>query len=155
PYINLGIILALAGLDYSNVVEPDFESEKVSQSVEVTNYLKKLMEEIHYNWKNKEKLALKKFQNKSYITEEKNIYYDTSNIYEKQTITYKKCDYCSGLIKITSKNNRNDKILAITIPLDACRECEKEGENLYHNSAKGDYDNIYLQNRIKDQYLKR
>lgn len=155
PYINLGIILALAGLDYSNVVEPDFESEKVSQSVEVTNYLKKLMEEIHYNWKNKEKLALKKFQNKSYITEEKNIYYDTSNISEKQTITYKKCDYCSGLIKITSKNNRNDKILAITIPLDACRECEKEGENLYHNSAKGDHDNIYLQNRIKDQYLKR
>jgi len=34
PYVNTGIILAMAGLDYSHVVEPDYDPERLRQTPE-------------------------------------------------------------------------------------------------------------------------
>lgn len=36
PYVNVGIILAMAGLDYSKVVEPDYDPVRLAQSTETT-----------------------------------------------------------------------------------------------------------------------
>lgn len=152
PYINIGIILAMAGLDYSNVIEPDYHISKVSQDYEVTKYIENLSKVIYSNWQNKEILANNKFKNEQYITETKRIYYDTSNIMEHQIRTYKRCSSCQGVTKIESTNDKNDKILAINIPLDACVTCQKEGKELFDNNNLGKYTNIYLQDRINDFY---
>ncbi len=155
PYINTGIILALAGIDYNNVIEPDFNIKKVTQSKEVTNYINDLVERIYNTWKNKKKLSKEKFKNQTYIKETKRIYYDTSNILEHQTRTYKKCLKCSGVLKIKSNNDKDKKILAVSIPLDACLECQKEGYELYNNVNEKDFSNVYLQDRINDVYLNK
>src|SRR5690554_197506 len=154
PYVNLAIILAMAGLYYSNVIETDFKESKITQSNEVTKYIEELTKVILSNWKNKEKLREAKYGNLKYIKEEKRIYYDTSNIMENQTITYKTCKKCSGVTKLESKSNKGDHILGITIPLDSCSECENEGIKLFNDPDKR-YKNIYLQNRIKDEYKEK
>ena len=39
PYVNVGIILAMAGLDYSYVQEPDYDPDKIRQSPEISNFI--------------------------------------------------------------------------------------------------------------------
>ena len=39
PYVNVGIILAMAGLDYSQVREPDYDAQRIRQSPEVTRFI--------------------------------------------------------------------------------------------------------------------
>jgi len=46
PYINLGIILAMAGLDYSRIQEPDYDPEKLKQPAEITEYIKVLCTKV-------------------------------------------------------------------------------------------------------------
>ena len=41
PYVNLGIILAMSGLDYSGVKEPDYNPAKLKQPQDLTDYIKK------------------------------------------------------------------------------------------------------------------
>lgn len=42
PYVNLGIILVMAGMDYSNVYEPDFHQENLKQSDDITKYIEEI-----------------------------------------------------------------------------------------------------------------
>lgn len=62
PYINFGIILAMAGLDYSHVIEPDFSPDKVSQTRQVTRTIERLSDEIVTLWKHRAQLAERNFK---------------------------------------------------------------------------------------------
>src|SRR5690554_6716013 len=154
PFINTGIILAMAGIDYSKVIEPDYTPLKVSQTKETTLYIKNLTNNIYNTWKNKEILSNKLFKNKLYINETKRIYYDTSNILEHQNKTYKRCNNCQGVEVIKTSNDKGIKALAIVIPLNSCQECIKEGYQLYETTNQG-YTNTYLQDRVNDKYLNK
>ncbi|MBF0482469.1 MAG: histone deacetylase, partial [Desulfovibrionaceae bacterium] len=46
PYVNLGIALALAGLDYSHVREPGLDPDKCRQSAKITEYIKEITPQI-------------------------------------------------------------------------------------------------------------
>ena len=41
PYVNLGIILALAGMDYSIVKEPAYDPESIRQTPQVTQLIER------------------------------------------------------------------------------------------------------------------
>ena len=45
--MNLGIILAMAGLDYSKIKEPDFDIGNVKQLSKISDYIKELCEKIY------------------------------------------------------------------------------------------------------------
>lgn len=152
PYINVGIILAMAGLDYSHVIEPDFSPEKVSQTRQVTREVERLSDEVITLWKHRAKLAEQKFKGKKYVENHRQVYYDTDNILENQIQKFKVCNHCSGVNTITSSSDKGAKIFGITIPRDACKECQKEGHDLFENSNKNKFTNIYLQDRINDKY---
>lgn len=152
PYINLGIILAMAGLDYENIIEPDFNVNKISQTKEVTEYIKNLCEQILNVWKNKEKIALKNFKKQTVYTFDRAVYYDTSNIHEKQTRNYYSCQLCPGISTIESKNNLGDHIFAITIPINSCKNCLTKGKNLYNKTDNDNYTQVFLQNKKEDSY---
>ena len=85
PYINLGIILAMAGIDYSNVREPDYDAHKLKQPEKITNYIKGLSELVYQRWKNKEDLWLNDFKGMEKVERTRRIYYDTDGILEQQT----------------------------------------------------------------------
>ncbi len=155
PYINLGIILAMAGLDYSHVVEPDFNENKIKQDQKITKHIEQLSVYIYDRWQNRELLAKKVFKNMTTVTKTNNIYYDTDNIMEQQVQTFNICDKCASYNTIHSNNDKNDNILAITIPKKTCHSCQTTAYKLFENSNLDQYTNIYLQDRIKDEYLSK
>lgn len=151
PYMNLGIILAMAGLDYSHVREPDYDLDKFIQSVEITNYIKRVCDNVYKNWKNRQGLSHKLFKDYEKVQMEKRIYYDTAGIMENQIKNFHVCNRCSGLEYIESKSDTGYNILGITIPREACSDCIDEGYKLFGNPEKN-YTNIYLQDRVNDVY---
>lgn len=152
PYINLGIILAMAGLDYSNVVEPDYNRDKLKQSDAITQYIKEQCEVIYSLWKNKEDLRINKFKGLDHIARSRQIYYDTDGILEDQVQDFTICKKCSGVNTIRSKSDIGHRIFAVTIPRDACSNCIDEGYKIYKNSPSTIYTNVYLQDRVNDAY---
>ena len=155
PYINLGIILAMAGLDYSAVMEPDYNAEALKQDSRITKYITDLSKVVYDRWKNKEVLAKKEFKNKTKVTRTRQIYYDTSGIMENQSQTYNICDKCPGIDEIDSKSDKGDHILGITIPRRACQSCQEKALDLYNQSSLRKYTNIYLQDKAQDKYLSK
>ena len=119
PYMNLGIILAMAGLDYSAVHEPDYNKDKLKQDKDVSKYIEALSEVVLDKWENKEELALEKFKDQEVVQRARQVYYDTDGIMESQVQHFKRCDKCSGINWIDSSADNGYKILAITIPRDA------------------------------------
>lgn len=155
PYTNVAIILAMIGLDYSKVIEPNFSEDKILQKEEITNYIKDLVDKILYIWKNKETLKEEKYPKQDVYTFKRNVYYDTSNIYEEQTRSYYYCPNCSGLHTIESTNDKNIRIFAISIPIDSCQLCLNKGKKLYDKISSNKYDKVYLQNKAEDIYLEK
>lgn len=151
PYINLGIILAMAGMDYSNMNEPGFYDEDLTQPDDITAYVEELSEVVYNRWQNKETLWKEEFEGLEYVEKARQVFYDTDGIRDTQVQTFKVCDQCSGMNHIKSKADNRRKVLAVTIPRDACSSCSAEGYDLYED-PDDHYTNIYLQDRVKDRY---
>ncbi|SDZ08005.1 Acetoin utilization deacetylase AcuC [Proteiniborus ethanoligenes] len=155
PYVNLGIILAMAGLDYSHVVEPDYNPDKLRQSDEITEYIKKLSQVVYNRWKNRDALRLDHVKGLDYIDMSRQVYYDTDGILEKQVQSFSICKKCSGINTIKSKSDIGYNIYAITIPRDACSSCIDKGHKLYKTISTGSYSKVYLQDRVNDMYYSK
>ncbi|MFD2190317.1 histone deacetylase [Pistricoccus aurantiacus] len=155
PYINLGIILAMAGLDYSHVFEPDYDADKLKQDTAITNHIEKLSEVVYSLWRHKKELAEEKFKNKKEVTRERKIYFDTAGITEHQVQKFIICDDCSGLSIIDSSNDESAHILAITVPRKSCQYCIDKAYAMYDSSNQYPYTNVYLQDRYNDNYLSK
>ncbi len=152
PYVNLGIILAMAGLDYSKVHEPDYNPEKLVQSQDITDYIEETSKIVLDKWKKRESLALEKFKGLELVQKSKQIYYDTDGILENQVQHFKRCPNCSGVNWIDSKSDNGFHILAVTIPRDGCSVCIDEGYSMYKRLDKR-YTNKYLQDKVNDKYF--
>jgi len=155
PYVNVGIILALAGLDFSKVIEPDYEPEKIRQSPETTDYIRRLCDEIWEQWQRCPELVEKNRESMDFDEREKVIYYDTDNIYERQVEKLRVCPQCSGTLAITSWSDRGYRIYGVHIPRKACSECIELGYRWFEEADPKALDRIFLQDRTQDQYLVR
>ncbi len=155
PYINMGIILAMAGLDYSQVLEPDYDPEQLKQDPSITAHIKQLSKDIYALWQNKEALAKEHFQGKTEVKREQQIYYDTAGVMEHQVQTFNLCANCASFNTIDSHNDTGTHILAITIPRKACQSCIDKAYATYNASSQDTYTHIYLQDRVNDKYLTR
>lgn len=152
PYVNLGIILALAGLDYSHVKEPDYREVRVKQPAEIADYIAQLCEVIYTYWKERDQLKAEYFKGLDRFERTKRVYYDTDGILANQVERFKLCPKCSGVSTIDSHSDQGDHILAVIIPRDACPDCIDEGYKTY-KEGNGSYSNIYLQDRVNDCFL--
>lgn len=155
PYVNVGIILAMAGLDYSKVLEPDYDPDKIRQKPEVSRWIADVEKLTMENWRKRhtikeQAIAEGKFENRS-----RNIFYDTDNIFEKQKETVHVCRDCSGTWKIDSSSDRGAHILAVHIPRKACPECQNIGYGWYDGADPHAFHAIVLQDRTKDKYFQR
>lgn len=153
PYVNLGIVLAMAGLDYSHVREPDYSPEQVRQEPGVTDAVKKVGELILTVWRDRQRLRERLLAERSPHRRSRRIYYDTDGIHESQEEVVRPCEECGGALKIESNSDRGAHILAIHIPFGACRSCQEEGRRWYDAAKVKHFDQIMLQNRPEDTYL--
>jgi acetoin utilization deacetylase AcuC-like enzyme len=152
PYVNLGIILAMAGMDYSGVVEPDYDPNRLKQSTTISDTIKKTTDLVLSKWHSREEIREKLDISDKYSSRTRQIFYDTDNIMDKQTEKVRICRDCGGCIEIDSDATTGKHVLAVHIPINACKSCIEEGYKIYDVAAKDKYDQVFLQDRCKDSY---
>lgn len=151
PYVNTGIILALAGLDYTSIAEPDYGPERLRQDPEVTLYIKRLCEQILLMWRARDSLRP---PSRPYFERSKSIYYDTDSIAERQHETIKGCPHCPGAVRIDSAASTGRRILGVHLPRRACEACRSQAYRWYEE-PRDTYGAVYLQDMDKDEFLSR
>ncbi|OPY87807.1 MAG: Histone deacetylase-like amidohydrolase [Smithella sp. PtaU1.Bin162] len=152
PYVNVGIILAMAGLDYSHVLEPDYDPDRIRQSPAISRFIENESREIIKLWKSRKSMKDRIVGSAGYVRRSKNIFYDTDGILEKQTETVRVCADCGGLVMIESAADTGKKIFAVILPNRCCPECRKNGEIFFERANPGQYNHIYWQDREKDEF---
>jgi hypothetical protein len=155
PYMNLGIILAMAGMDYSGIREPDYDPDSIRQQPEITGYIEKIGENTLKLWESRERLKDQFGEKNPLAHRHRNIFYDTDNIHETQDETIRVCDECAGAIRIDSTSDKGSHIIAVIIPKWACPTCNQQGNAWYEEADLGSVDDVFLQDRINDRYLKK
>lgn len=155
PYVNVGIIMALAGMDYKNVREPDYNPERIRQSVDTTRYIEKVVGEVLEYRQKAIEMKEKNLEAKKFAERDLSIYYDTDNISEKQKEKLRLCPECSGVLAIDSRTDTGYHIFAVHIPRKACNGCRELGYEWYDSADIKTFDRIFLQDRTHDQYLVR
>jgi acetoin utilization deacetylase AcuC-like enzyme len=153
PYVNTGIILAMAGLDYSYLKEPDYNLSRIRQGPKIDQVIKRIGDRVLENWHERETLKANLRKREESHQRTRNIFYDTDNIHETQQEMILICDRCAGALRIDSTSSRGLNILATHIPRNACPECKKRGYDWYQDADSKRYDHIFLQDRTEDIYL--
>ncbi len=154
PYVNLGILLAMAGLDYSRVIEPDRERCPV-QSAEVTTAIEGLIQERQQTWRERESLKRREIARwGDEWQRQRNIYYDDSGIEEEQRETARLCPHCYGWQGIDTRSRGSfgrKSAYAAIIPQNACKRCRQEAQDaVWAAKQAGRHQYYYLQNRQTD-----
>ena len=152
-YVNLGIVLAMAGVDYSRVKEPNFDPESIRQTPEVTAAIEKIGDMVLSIWHGRENLREQLLDKTDPQKRARSIFYDTDGIQESQAEQIQICPDCAGALRIDSSSDRGTHILAVNIPRKACSQCKDIGYRWYDEADPGQFDKIYLQDRTEDLYL--
>jgi len=159
PYINMGIIMAMAGIDYSELREPDYQPGRYKELPQNMEYIKSVVNrQLEAFRRREEYIEVNRLSGSKFHAEPKNIFYDTEYIYERQNNQLRLCPNCNGYRLIDSRAQHRDgksyKVFCISIPINACDQCKMEARGTYSDMIeKAYYDIIYLQNRIDDEYL--
>lgn len=152
PYVNLGIVLAMAGIDYSRVKEPDYDAKAIAQDRRTAGYIKNLADdilEIYFNPPGD------RGRPGDYSVRKKSIFYDTDMIREQQNESVMICEECAGVLKIETVSSLNELSLCVEVPIESCDRCRKEGYRIYENGKKNaNYRRTILINRRDKEYLR-
>lgn len=153
PYVNLGIVLAMAGLDYSGVREPDYDPVALRQDAKVTDYIKRLCDLMRDAYFSPPAVPSKGEIVDHVYSRMKDIYYDTDQISESQVENVLLCKDCSGVVKIETWSTVNPLSCCVEIPMDACGRCYDAGLRMLEEAqVKGNYRIIQGINRKDKQY---
>ncbi len=151
PYVNVGIIMAMAGLDTSFVKEPNYDRDYQAQRADITRYIEQQVVDL------KGMFLRDEFRKNSYdageiVTRSREIYYDTDNIREYQQEKIRRCMDCAGVLAIESTASTGNHIFAVHIPRNGCASCRRVGKSWFDEGRGGTFDFVYLQDRVKGTY---
>jgi acetoin utilization deacetylase AcuC-like enzyme len=152
PYMNVGIILAMAGIDFSNVREPTYDPETMRQNTNVTRWISKTCDTIMNSWQDRAIKQEAYTRGKIFDERSRNIFYDTDNIAETQNEKVLICTDCPGALRIDSAADNGSHILAVHIPKKACAKCRETGYKWFDTADKYTYDEILLQDRTTGEF---
>ncbi len=152
PYVNAGIILAMAGLDYSNIREPNYDPDSIRQSSIVTRQIQDTCEQVMTLWNDRHVIKEKMQQTDEFSDRKRRISYDTDEILELQLERLRVCPDCGGALRIDTRSDRGNHVLCVHIPTKACKKCQETGYQWFDEAQKGKYNMVYLQDRPKDKY---
>ncbi|MEA4924375.1 MAG: histone deacetylase [Syntrophomonadaceae bacterium] len=159
PYVNMGIIMAMAGIDFSNLREPDYSPAQFKESPRNMEYIKRLVETQLSNFRNREEVVqANRLKYPGDYKYHKKIYYDTDGIHEEQSVQLHMCEDCAGyrVIISTAQHPRwnLNRVFCISVPTYGCAGCQAEAHRIYEEMSKnaGNFNYIYLQDRVDDVY---
>lgn len=154
PYVNCGIVLAMAGLDYSFLREPDHDAQRLRQDPRVTRQIRLMTDAVLENYFRPKR---KDFPDPgTFISRRKRIFYDTDMIADEQVESVMRCGECAGVLIIESDSSINPPALCIEIPLGACARCREAGLQRHEQElARGRHRILQLINRPDKIYENR
>ena len=152
PYVNLGLVLAMAGLDYSHVKEPDYNPDNIRQSPDISDSIREVGDTILSYWQQRGNIQAQVQAKSELFERRREIYYDTDGIVEAQRETIKTCTDCGGVWQIDSSADRGNHILAVHIPISACTDCQTLGNRWYEEAETDRFDHKFLQDRSTGDY---
>ncbi|MDO4541017.1 MAG: histone deacetylase [Syntrophomonadaceae bacterium] len=158
PYVNMGILMAMAGIDYSNLREPDYDPSKFKETERSMLYLRQMVDTQLFNFRNRDACVKSNYlQQGPFFTESRRVYYDTDGIDESQHFTLRMCPQCKGYSMIRSQAwyrfGDMKSIAGIRIPRECCEDCRKNALKLYRQAQSDrELDFVYLQDRDRDRY---
>lgn len=132
PYVNLAVIAALAGLDYSYIVEPlrrESSSATDAATMDSIRALGDKVLELHANPGEADGYA----KDGDFWVQERDIYYDTDGIRERQREELRDCPHCSGLLSMHTDAGRGPS-LCLQLPRNACGQCSEEAERRFEKA---------------------
>jgi len=159
PYVNVGIILAMAGMDYSKVIEPDIR-KCPAEPLAVTRAIKNLVEQQQDMWAKRERLRREAVAKAGdFWRQTRNIFYDDSGINEQQTEAVRLCPQCTGYITIATEAYGSHfgckSAFAAVISRKACFCCRQAAVDAVHKAKKqGTYQHYFVQNKYEDRLEK-
>ena len=156
PYVNTGIILAMAGLDYSKVIEPDIARAKRGDNEKTMPFVKHIVEKQLNMWKNRQALGAEAAAKAGdYWRRRREIYYDDSGINEHQEELLRICPDCSGYYTVSTEANGyyllRQTAFASVLPRNCCLKCRRDAQDAIHKAKKaGLHKHYILQDRDND-----
>lgn len=160
PYVNVGLILALAGLDYSHLKEPDWLPDSSRQPQHVMEIIRQTVDQVRKLWDQRQQVDLKQiFGTGEFFTRQRPIYYDTDQIVEKQHEQIRLCTECSGWRVIVSEALKSYqvpvKIAVVIVPWLACNSCRVSAMARYRQlTAEADFDHVFYQDCERELFLR-
>lgn len=159
PYVNVGIILAMAGLDYSHVVEPNI-AECPRQSAGNTAAIERLVTNWRRVWTARDSLrreALAKAGD--FWQRRRQIYYDDSGISEQQQESVRLCPKCQGYLTVaTEAEGRSlgyQSAFAAVIGRESCPQCRRDAYDAVAKAQKDKtHQHFYVQDKQQDVMIK-
>jgi len=132
PYVNTGIILAMAGLDYSAVREPGLDSASLSEAPGSLDCAKQLCDFHLQLWERGDLLREGAMNGDGEQKTSRRIFYDTDGFLVQESLEWKGCGSCPGYSVISSSRQGNSgRIIGITPHSRACPECQERAIELY------------------------
>ena len=156
PYVNVGLLLALGGLDYSKVQEPNWSERSSAQTRHVTNQIAEIVDIVQNQWATKDKADLETLFGKGHFYERRRgIYYNTADISESQQEFIRLCSDCPGWRIVYSVSDRyRVPAAAVLVPWNVCSRCEREAETQYDAACHNqELDQVFYQDPQKDIFL--
>ena len=153
PYVNAGIIMAMAGVDYSHLKEPDYDPRRLHQSPDITDWIKATCDKAMNVWQMREAHRAALRRKTDCNQRNRRIFYDTDGIQELQNEHIRLCEQCAGALRIDSSSDRNVRILAVHIPRKACTTCKTQALQWFEQADRNLFDHVYLQDRTTDSYV--
>lgn len=158
PYVNTAIIQAMAGLDYSHVMEPDFVPGRFTQSGEMVREIESTLQELQEIWDNRDLLVENALaEHGEFYRRRKRVFYDTDMINESQEESVRLCDDCAGYTTIESKAQRGygmlNNVFCTSIPRHACKSCKADARAQFEEHKEDRrFDFVYMQDKSSDKY---
>lgn len=154
PYVNVGIILAMAGLNYSHVVEPNIK-ECPRQTAGNTASIERLVQEWRQLWSNRNRLKCEALAKAGdFWHRRRTIYYDDSGISESQQERVRLCPHCQGYLTVGTQAEGHSlgyqSAFASVVSRESCPQCRREA---YDAAAKAKKENTYQHYYIQDKQL--
>ncbi len=123
PYVNLAVCLALAGLPFDTVREPDFETSLGRMNARTAETIRRLGEQLIELYRHPPAQPAEGNREGRWWIRERDIYYDTEGLHERQREHIRLCPDCPGLTRIETASDRTPPSLCLLEPRVACPAC--------------------------------
>ena len=136
PYTNLGVALAMAGVDYAGVAEPDLSPAVIRAAKYLSDDVRRVCDTVLEMLASPPPKSLRGDFLDGWYTRNKDIYYDTDGISESQIESVRLCNACAGLVRIETWSTAHPLSCCLEVPRGACPQCQNLGQELYETAKK-------------------